>query len=80
MALLTLYLVLRHILLADSDHARTGPSGIDGPQDIVIVTVLEDGLMSENYIHMVKKNREHYAAQHGKTTSGDQTQCERVRN
>lgn len=68
LALLTLYLVLRYILLADSDHARTGPSGIDGRQDIVIVTVLEDGLMSENYIHMVKKNREHYAAQHGKIT------------
>lgn len=68
LAVLTLYLALKYILRADADHTKTGPSDIDGPQDIVIVTVFEDGLMSENYIHMVKKNRDHYAAQHGETT------------
>lgn len=67
LALLTLYLVLRYILLPDADHAGTGPSGIDGPQDIVLVTVFDDKVMSEEYIRMVKTNRNHYAAQHGRT-------------
>lgn len=68
LALLTLYLVVRHILLADADHTSAGPAGIDGPQDIVLVTVLDLEAMSEEYVHMVKTNRDHYATRHGKTT------------
>jgi mannan polymerase II complex MNN11 subunit len=68
LALLTLYLVLRHTLLADADHTSTGPAGIDGQQDIVIVTLLDHEVMSKEYVHMVKTNRDHYAARHGRTT------------
>jgi len=69
LAMLTLYLVLRYILLADSDHvgSSTGRSGIEGPQDIVLVTVFDEEVMSQNYIRMVRTNRNHYAAKHGMT-------------
>ena len=37
-----------------------------GTADIVIVTVLDDALMSQDYIDKVVENRKYYAQKHGK--------------
>jgi mannan polymerase II complex MNN11 subunit len=63
MTLVGLYALLQIILLCCS--RGDGTEHIEGPQDVVIVTVLNNDSMGEDYIRMIKANRDHYAARHG---------------
>ncbi|KIV80971.1 hypothetical protein, variant [Exophiala sideris] len=67
LGLLTLYLALKSILYltASGDVVEDGVGTIEGRQDIVLVTVFDNNTMSEDYIRLVKANREDYAARHG---------------
>ena len=63
---LTLFLLVRFFLsFSSSDEHDNGPSSIEGPQDIVIVTVFDNATMSEDYMQMIRANRDHYAARFG---------------
>src|SRR5689334_170362 len=66
LGLLTLYLVVEFVFsfgaAEDHDHAATD---IQGAQDIVIVTVFDNASMSEDYMRIVRANRDDYAARHG---------------
>ncbi|EXJ95046.1 hypothetical protein A1O1_00164 [Capronia coronata CBS 617.96] len=66
LGLLTLYLCFRLVLFATSAGSHEdGPSAIEGHQDVVLVTVFDNDAMSEDYIKIVKANRDDYAARHG---------------
>lgn len=66
LGLLTFYLVLKLVLYASSaGDNEDGPSTIEGSQDIVLVTVFDNETMSEDYMRIVKVNRDDYAARHG---------------
>lgn len=64
LGLLTFYLLLK-FTLSDSAETDDGPSAIEGPQHIVLVTVLDNKTMSEDYMQIVRTNRDYYAARHG---------------
>jgi mannan polymerase II complex MNN11 subunit len=68
LSLLTLYLILSFTLLSDksADDLEDGSGAIEGHQDIVLVTIFDNATMSEDYMKMVRANREDYAARHGK--------------
>ena len=66
LSLLTLYLVVKLFLsFTAADGHEDAISAIEGAQDIVIVTVFDNTSMSEDYIRMVRVNRDDYAARHG---------------
>lgn len=66
LGLLTLLLVARLYLSWDSAGSHdNGMNSIEGPQDIVIVTVFDNATMSEDYMRIVQANRNDYAARHG---------------
>ncbi|ETI27840.1 hypothetical protein G647_00289 [Cladophialophora carrionii CBS 160.54] len=66
LGVLTVYLILKAFLsFRAADAHDTGASSIDGPQDIVIVTVFDHATMSEEYMGIVRLNRDDYAARHG---------------
>ena len=48
-------------------HNTTQHGPVDKDSTVVIVTVLDHAKMSDEYISMVKKNRDDYAARHGET-------------
>jgi mannan polymerase II complex MNN11 subunit len=67
LGLLTLYLVIKAFLsFRTADGQDNNASSIEGPQDIVIVTVFDHATMSEDYMGIIKANRGDYAARHGK--------------
>lgn len=67
LVLLTFFLLLKIILGPRSGRdSETGVGAIEGPQDVVLVTMFDPLTMSENYMRAVKTNREDYAARHGK--------------
>lgn len=65
LAIITFYITLSHLLGSSTQHIDNGPSAIEGRQDVVLVTVLDNETMSEEYVRMIKANRDHYAARHG---------------
>jgi mannan polymerase II complex MNN11 subunit len=66
LGLLTLYLVVEVCLsFSATDDAGYGATDIQGAQDIVIVTVFDTTSMSEDYMRIVRANRDDYAARHG---------------
>ncbi|KIW96304.1 uncharacterized protein Z519_03373 [Cladophialophora bantiana CBS 173.52] len=66
LGILTLYLVARFVLsLGLTGVHDDGATAIEGPQDIVIVTVFDNETMSEDYMRIVKTNRDDYARRHG---------------
>ena len=66
LALLTFYLALKSLLyLTAPGEIEDGVAAIEGRQDIVLVTVFDNDTMSEDYIRLVRANREDYAARHG---------------
>ncbi|KIX02117.1 uncharacterized protein Z518_08056 [Rhinocladiella mackenziei CBS 650.93] len=65
LGLLALSLGLKFILSGSAEDPDDGPSAIEGRQDIVLVTVFDHESMSEDYMRMVRANRDHYATRHG---------------
>ncbi|EXJ63931.1 hypothetical protein A1O7_00266 [Cladophialophora yegresii CBS 114405] len=66
LGVLTLYLffkAFRSFRVADAHE--DGGSSIDGPQNIVLVTVFDHATMSKDYMAIVTANRDDYAARHG---------------
>jgi hypothetical protein len=71
-----LYLVVQLFLsFSASDEHENGATSIEGPQDIVIVTVFDNATMSEDYMRIVRANRDHYAARYGIANLGSQDCC-----
>lgn len=66
---LTLLLVLKYIWSSGLNGVEDGPSEIEGRQDIVIVTVFNNDTMGDEYVRMIRSNRDHYAARHGRHRS-----------
>lgn len=66
LGVLTFYLAVRFLYHSGrwGDH-DDGPGAIEGRQDIVLVTVFDNRTMSEDYMEIVRTNREDYAARHG---------------
>ena len=62
LGILTIYLFLHYIFASKSSPEVSVPLGTP---TAVIVTVLDDGLMSSEYIQKIKANREDYASRHG---------------
>lgn len=71
-ALLTIYLLF-------SFFSSGGPLVDDGTiskdRSVLIVTVLDESSMSEEYISMIKKNRDDYASRHGKQILTKPSRC-----
>ena len=66
LGVLTLYLIYEFLFSFRSAEGREdGATAIEGSQDIVIVTVFDNATMNENYMRMVRANRDDYAARHG---------------
>ncbi len=67
LGLLTLYLILKFIFLSGKSavELEDGSGAIEGRQDIVLVTIFDNATMSEDYMKMVRANRDDYAARHG---------------
>ena len=66
LGLLTLYLVYEFLLPFTVRHGHENDAGaIEGPQDVVIVTVFDNATMGEDYMKIVRANRVDYAARHG---------------
>ncbi|KIW24944.1 uncharacterized protein PV07_10622 [Cladophialophora immunda] len=66
LGILTLYLVVRFVLSFDlTGEHNDGATSIEGPQDIVLVTVFDNETMNEDYMRIVKTNRDDYARRHG---------------
>lgn len=65
LAIITFFITLSHLLSSGTRQTDDGPSAIEGRQDVVLVTVLDNATMSEEYVRMIKANRDHYAALHG---------------
>lgn len=64
-AVIIFYITLSLLLSSSTQHIDNGPSAIEGRQEVVLVTVLDNATMSEEYVRMIKANRDHYAALHG---------------
>lgn len=74
LALLSLYLFLQLILHAiRSGGSDDGAGAIEGRQDIVLVTIFDNNTMSEDYMKIVRTNRDHYAARHGNFSFAERT-------
>ncbi len=68
LSLLTLYLVYEFVSAFRVGNGREDDAtAIEGPQDVVIVTVFDNATMSEDYMRIVRANRVDYAARHGIT-------------
>jgi hypothetical protein len=78
LGLLTFYLALRYIFSIWVEDAEDGPGAIEGHQDVVLVTVFNNKLMSEDYMRMVTANREDYAARHGRCDTIDDRQDAKI--
>lgn len=63
--ILTIYLVFNFFSL---DAAAGQDGNISEDASVVIVTVFDESSMNEEYISMIKKNRDDYASRHGKGT------------
>ena len=66
LGLWTVYLAVKTFLSfrATGEHGN-GATSIEGSQNIVIVTVFDNVTMSEDYMRMIRVNRDDYAARHG---------------
>ncbi|RVX75708.1 hypothetical protein B0A52_00064 [Exophiala mesophila] len=64
LSVLTFLLVLKYFW-SSGRNVEDGPSEIEGRQDIVIVTVFNNDTMSDEYMRMIRSNRDHYASRHG---------------
>lgn len=60
---LTIYLLFSFF---SSDVVAAQDGTISEEASVVIATVLDESRMSDEYISMIKKNREDYASRHGK--------------
>ena len=65
LSVLTFLLVLKYFW-SSGRNVEDGPSEIEGRQDIVIVTVFNNDTMSDEYMRMIRSNRDHYASRHGR--------------
>lgn len=65
LGLLTFYLTLSFCFSGWSEDAEDGSAVIEGHQDVVLVTIFDSKTMSDDYMKIVKVNREDYAARHG---------------
>lgn len=65
LGLLTFLLTLRFCLSRWSADAEDDTAVMEGQQDVVLVTVFDTKIMSEDYMKIVKLNREDYATRHG---------------
>ncbi|KAJ9608134.1 putative alpha-1,6-mannosyltransferase mnn11 [Cladophialophora chaetospira] len=66
LGLVTLYLVYEFFLSFRAvEGTEDGAESIQGLQDVVIVTVFDNATMSEDYVRMIRANRDDYAARHG---------------
>ncbi|KAJ9642727.1 putative alpha-1,6-mannosyltransferase mnn11 [Knufia peltigerae] len=68
LGLLTFYLTLSFCFSGWSEDAEDGSAVIEGHQDVVLVTIFDSKTMSDDYMKIVKVNREDYAARHGYKT------------
>lgn len=59
---LTIYLLFSTFF---SDSIPEQNASVDEDASVLIVTVLDEATMSEEYISMIKANRDDYAARHG---------------
>lgn len=67
LGLLTLYLVAKFIISYNpAVDIEDGPGAVEGPQDVVLVTMFDNATMSEDYMRIVRANRDDYAARHGR--------------
>lgn len=60
--ILTIYLLATTFL---SDSVPEQSAVVDENASVLIVTVLDEDLMNDNYISMIKSNRDEYAQRHG---------------
>lgn len=60
--LLTIYLILSVVY---SGEVSVGSGSIKTDASVLIVTVLDESRMSDEYVSMIKKNRNDYASRHG---------------
>ena len=71
LGLLSLWLLL-HLTVFGAPRWR--PQAVETSHDeqinVVILTVLDRALMSDEYIRKIKHNRDHYASRHGKRVHG----------
>jgi mannan polymerase II complex MNN11 subunit len=62
---LTVFLGFRVLRALFGAANHDGNGRIEGLQAIVIVTVFDETMLSEEYMRMVRTNRDDYAARHG---------------
>lgn len=65
-SLFTVYLL---ISIVSSDDTPVGDGTIKKDASVLIVTVLDDTTMSQEYVTLIKKNRDEYALKHGEHDS-----------
>ena len=77
LGLLTLYLAVKFIFSFNPvDQHDNGAGQIEGPQDIVIVTVFDNATMSEDYMRIVRANRDDFAARHSRSPCAEEAYSE----